>query len=497
MVHKIMNTKSQAVLISYNINGTEICASAARISTTKGNAVEIFEKAKDHPKNQELIQKVFASGHKSVIEHAVFTIALQDVSAFVEQFFIENRLASFTVKSRRYVDFSNSGYHIPGELEGKDLEQYCQYMNLLFQAYQTLLEQGIPKEDARFLLPYSFHSNFYCTLNARELFQVLSAIRHGRGQDIPELQDLADQIIRQVESILPGIFSGLERESSGSADAIPASDPTVSDSAAFKHAVSTPAASDHSALASVVSDHIRVNDSQNLRISEQVSLITPENAGSVRLLNAPAQPSEILKTAYLISNPKAAPLSDLDTLLKSSRPRELEQLSYSFVISDVTLSGLTHLVRHRMQSIVIPSIQSVDHSRFILPDTIRADAGSLELYRNTLEQANAMAIRMSTNPMLQKYGYYYALSGNVMDIMTTMNARELKHFIQLRTCSRAQWEIRKFSIDMLRQLRNTCPELFGSFGPGCYANGACPEGKMSCGNMAQVAEQFRQLNVQR
>lgn len=512
-----MNTKSQAVLISYNINGTEICASAARISTTKGNAVEIFEKAKDHPKNQELIQKVFASGHKSVIEHAVFTIALQDVSAFVEQFFIENRLASFTVKSRRYVDFSNLGYHIPQELEGKDLEQYCQYMNLLFQAYQTLLEQGIPKEDARFLLPYSFHSNFYCTLNARELFQVLSAIRHGRGQDIPELQDLADQIIRQVETILPGIFSGLGRQSSGSADAIPASDPTVSDSAVFKHtvsasaasdhsvlapaasdhSVSTPAASDHSVLAPAVSDHIRANDSQNLRVSEQVSFIMPENAGSVRLLNAPAQPSEILKTAYLISNPNAAPLSDLDTLLKSSRPRELEQLSYSFVISDVTLSGLTHLVRHRMQSIVIPSIQSVDHSRFILPDTIRADAGSLELYRNTLEKANAMAIRMSTNPMLQKYGYYYALSGNVMDIMTTMNARELKHFIQLRTCSRAQWEIRKFSIEMLRQLRNTCPELFGSFGPGCYANGVCPEGKMSCGNMAQVTEQFRQLNVQR
>ena len=36
---------SQAELISYNINNTEICASAARISTTQGDAVEIFEKA--------------------------------------------------------------------------------------------------------------------------------------------------------------------------------------------------------------------------------------------------------------------------------------------------------------------------------------------------------------------------------------------------------------------------------------------------------------------
>ena len=36
-------------------------------------------------------------------------------------------------------------------------------------AQGDLLEAGVPREDARFLLPYAFHSNFYCTLNAREL----------------------------------------------------------------------------------------------------------------------------------------------------------------------------------------------------------------------------------------------------------------------------------------------------------------------------------------
>ena len=48
-------------------------------------------------------------GHKS----AAFNLAFQNVSAYAEQFMLEFRLASFTVKSRRYVDFSNMGFVVP------------------------------------------------------------------------------------------------------------------------------------------------------------------------------------------------------------------------------------------------------------------------------------------------------------------------------------------------------------------------------------------------
>ena len=80
------------------------------------------------------------------------------------------------MKSRRYVDFSGVGYYVPPELEGEPLALYRDYMDTLFSAYGTLLERGVPKEDARFLLPYSFRSNFYCTLNARELAHVIGSI---------------------------------------------------------------------------------------------------------------------------------------------------------------------------------------------------------------------------------------------------------------------------------------------------------------------------------
>jgi thymidylate synthase (FAD) len=77
-------------------------------------------------------------------------------------------------------------------------------------------------------------------------------------------------------------------------------------------------------------------------------------------------------------------------------------------------------------------------------------------------------------------------------IVVTMNARELRHFFALRCCRRAQWEIRRMAVEMLRLARRTAPLLFAGAGPGCLA-GACPEGRMSCGEMADVRQEFTDL----
>lgn len=445
-----MERELHAEIISYNANSEEVCASAARISTTAGDAREIFENARGNPKNRALIEKVLASGHKSLMEHAVFTIALRDVSVFVEQFFIECRLASFTVKSRRYVDFSHLGYYIPPELEGEDLAFYRRYMDGLFGAYQALLEAGVPKEDARFLLPYSFHSNFYCTLNARELSHILCEIRYGRGRGIPELQNLADQLTGQLEERFPCL--------------LPEVRPSSTEVSAGEAPVPHP--------------------------SSPVYL-TRQEAGAVTLLNAPADPMALLEAAYRIQHPGAERPFSVDALASSRRPRELEQLAYTFTVSNVTLSGVTHLVRHRMQSIIVPSLERIHRGKYILPDTIAAAPALLEQYRRAVEEAHAAAGQLSD--ALKAYSYYFVLSGNLVDIMTTMNARELQWFIRLRSCNRAQWEVRDIAVELLRQFRHSFPELFDRFGPSCFSTGSCPEGRLSCGQKEDVISRFRDL----
>ena len=447
-----MEKKLHAEIISYNMGGEAVCASAARISTTPGNALEIFTAAKDNPQNRTLIGKVLKSGHKSVIEHAVFTLAMRDVSVFVEQFFIECRLASFTVKSRRYVDFSGLGCHVPPELEGERLTRYQAYMDMLFSAYQDLLLGGVPKEDARFLLPYSFHSNFYCTVNARELGQIIREIRCGRGRGIPELQCLADEITGQLETLFPALLPELER-------------PETAPAVAFC-----------------------------CQVESQPVFLSQEEAGAVALLGGPADPMALLEAAcHAAGFPPDKPL-DWDSLIHSSRPRELEQLAYTFRISNLTLSGITHLVRHRMQSVIVPSLASVNHSRVIVPDTVAAQPALLERYQKAVREANRVVCEIAADPILCRYHYYFALSGNLMDVMTTMNAREIKLITRLRTCSRAQWEIRAAAIALLRQLRQSFPELFGRFGPSCFLTGRCPEGQLSCGRAEEMTALFQNLS---
>lgn len=98
-----------AYVIGISSTGEELCAASGRISTQKGTAIEIYEKSHDKEKNASLIGKVTRSGHTSTLEHCFYNLAFSNVSVVVEQFMIEFRLASFTVQSRRYVDFGDCG----------------------------------------------------------------------------------------------------------------------------------------------------------------------------------------------------------------------------------------------------------------------------------------------------------------------------------------------------------------------------------------------------
>ncbi len=436
-----METTPQARIVSVNQYGEAICAGAARISTTQGNALDIFESARESGGNFALIQKVLRSGHCSILEHAVFSIALWNVSAFAEQFFIEFRLASFTVKSRRYVDFSGQGYYVPSGLSEGARGRYCEYMDGLFDAYRRLLAAGAPKEDARFLLPYAFHSSFFCTVNARQLVRLINA---ARARGVPELADLAGQLAGQLEALFPNAAALLEEETAA-----------------------------------------RSPDgwTEAGEVEDGCVLVTPEGAGKVTLLQAPRQPDKLLETMWRLARPGGGPL-DIEALTGSRRPRELEQLSYGFSIEGLSLPALTHLTRHRMQSIVIPPLERIGRGRQLLPERVADNAEWREIYESALTGAYARRAQLSKDPELRRYGHYCLTSAVLTSAAATMNARELQLFIRLRSCNRAQWEIRNVALRMLEAVRPTFPALFRHYGPACHTTGKCPEGALSCGRLA-------------
>jgi thymidylate synthase (FAD) len=62
-------------------------------------------------------------------------------------------------------------------------------------------------------------------------------------------------------------------------------------------------------------------------------------------------------------------------------------------------------------------------------------------------------------------------------ITVTMNARELRHFFELRCCSRALWEIQKMAWIMLEEVKKVAPVILEGTEPNCEN---CPEPNYPC-----------------
>lgn len=439
----------------------DVCAASGRISTQSGTALEIFERSHDEEKNTKLIEKVTRSGHTSTIEHIFFNLAFENVSVVVEQFMIEFRLASFTVKSRRYVDFSDCGYYVPDFVNEEDKKLYTDTMDKLFASYVKLTDAGIPKEDARFVLPYCFYSNFFCSLNGRELVNVLNAMLYGRGSKIKEIYNLGISLLGQAREKAPGIFSDFEVKAQKYKDA-------------YDFDIEAPAEKPSEELCEILS--YTADAEKNICRS---ALIEKYNYSS-------AQIDKILESEENISK-------ILSALTKSSRPRALEAMTATVRFNSVSLACLTHFARHRIHSICIPELMKARRDDYVLPETVKADAKLEEIYKESFADMEKLYTLLKGKGYSDNELIYCVLSGATLDIVTTMNAREMLLFFRLRSCTRAQWEIQEFAVDFLKKLRRIYPSLFIHYGPSCYITGVCPEGRLSCGRSAEIKEKFASL----
>ena len=454
--------KSGIYIIGCSDTDEKVCAASGRISTQKGSALEIMKKSMDRDKNANLISKVTASGHTSTVEHIFFNLAFENVSVVVEQFMIEFRLASFTVKSRRYVDFSDSGYFVPSTLDNEIKDKYIKNMDRLFSLYAKLTDAGIPKEDARFVLPYCFYSNFYCSLNGRELVRVLQSMLFGRGRKIKEIYDLGLGLLKECKKYAPGIFSGFEAQYGKFNDEIDLS---------------------------FINSENKKDITKNVEILSYTDNAVQTVAKSVLVEKLGMDSYE----ADIICKDKESCEKIIASLFASSRPRALETVSFTVRYNNVTLSTLTHFARHRMQTLLIPSLDSCDREKYVIAPSISENSELLNEYTDAFYRTKQLYDEMISRGYGESETVYCLLSGNTLSIISTMNARELKLFLKLRTCSRAQWEIRDLTVELLKQLRLISPEIFKFYGPSCYCEGFCPEGRLTCGKAKEYKDYFAKL----
>jgi len=355
------------------------------------------------------------------------------------------------------VDYSESGFVIPDYFEDKPVlrKKYMETMENLFGVYRFLVEKGVPVEDARFVLPYSFKTSIICTMNSRELRLFLE---HCLSNKYEEIRKVGRVLLGKVKRIAPRIYGDLglktpERD-----------EPIIS----FR------------------------------------GVTKPKK--KVELLYYTENPDEKVALAYLIKNTRADTelIKDIseDTkekvirkILGSKRPRELEQVNFTFRINDLSLSILTHITRHRIHSLLVPDFALAGKSEnYIVPESVRKTDVLERKYREAFDLSREFHEFLLKKKVPETVLVYNYLSGNLIDVVTTMNARELYHFFRLRTCLRAQWEVRGIAEEMLKLVLEVAPLTFQKAGPSCYLFGRCPEGKLTCGKFDEVVSKYKEFH---
>lgn len=220
---------STVQLIKHNASDEDV-ARAAWVSNYGSEA-----RLKDTGRIEGLIKFLYNNRHMSPFEHGSFTFFVR-TPIFVAREFMRHRTASYNEVSGRYKELEPNFYVAPNDrplvqqgkvgayefVPGND-EQYAimrtqteiAYRSAWY-SYQTMLDAGVAREVARNVLPVGIMTEFYVTMNPRNVMQFLS-LRNDKHA-LKEIRDVAIAIEEAFADAMPLTYKVYRAQRDAEAD---------------------------------------------------------------------------------------------------------------------------------------------------------------------------------------------------------------------------------------------------------------------------------------
>lgn len=193
-------------LLNHTPDPERAIAAAARLCYAPVGAAELTETMSDEAVRR-VLKTIITSGHTSALEHASYTFAVDGVSRAMTHQLVRHRLASYNQQSQRYVTYAQTPAFVTPPSVADDpaaSEAFALATRAAFDAYRSLVDAGIPAEDARYLLPNAMETKIVITMNVRELLHFFELRCCKRAQW--EIRELALGMLALAEPTAPYIF---------------------------------------------------------------------------------------------------------------------------------------------------------------------------------------------------------------------------------------------------------------------------------------------------
>lgn len=166
-------------------------------------------------KEVEDITKWIARGHTSPLEHASATFRIEGISRSCLAQLTRHRIASYSVESMRYCNVEDNEVIVPKSFSGKWENWYKDRVYAMQDLYTDMIANGIPKEDARFVLPIATTTQLIMTMNFRSLRNFFDLRMDSHAQW--EIRNLATEMWKLVVQVAPDVFKDYKIPSTKSA----------------------------------------------------------------------------------------------------------------------------------------------------------------------------------------------------------------------------------------------------------------------------------------
>lgn len=437
-----------------------LSAAYARISRDPRPADELravsrTEVEKARRSNRNII---FAMGHHSVAEHAVFNFDVIGVSRLAIEDLERFRLCSFTEKSQRYIKLGED-FVVPAEIRAAGLEDLfasaIRKQNALYHRLYDRLRprvfarnaaaaedprnhavlDGWAKEDARYIVSLAAEGQLGMTVNARNL-ELL--IRRFASKPLAELREIGSRLHALAREVAPSIVlftEGAEFDAVTLRDVGGAFPETGKAGRPRRAGKGRPPRSPVRLLRATP-------DADDELLAALAFATSGDPHGDcldrVRAMSG-ADKRRVAKAAFRRMEFYDFPLREF----------EFPDLTFELVVS---ASCFAQLKRHRMATL---TVQPYDPGLGVTvpPSVVELGAGGefLEVIAETEEVHDRL--RKAVGGAAD----YILTNAHRRRALLKINARELYHVSRLREDATAQWDIRRLARDMSALARKAMP----------------------------------------
>lgn len=143
----------------------------------------------------------------ALLDHVVYMFEIEDCSRVTTHQLVRHRVASYDQESQRFSAATREGFVTPPSIQTNEaaLKAYDEALRLIYSAYEKMIAAGVPKEDARYVLPSAIKTKLVMTINARSLMHVVWQRTALQAQW--EIRELANAMLDVAREATPELWT--------------------------------------------------------------------------------------------------------------------------------------------------------------------------------------------------------------------------------------------------------------------------------------------------